>query len=79
MIDPQLPKKQVGFRSSRSTTDQVTLLCQDIENSFQAGEKAGTIFLDLTAAYDTVWLCGLHMKLLETIPDKHIVSFKWRC
>ncbi|KAJ3598520.1 hypothetical protein NHX12_002031 [Muraenolepis orangiensis] len=25
-----------------------------IENSFQGGEKAGTTFLDLTAAYDTV-------------------------
>ena len=37
-----------------STTDQVTLLCQDIEDSFQSGEKAGTVFLDLTAAYDTV-------------------------
>ena len=53
----------------------MTLLCQDIEDSFQAGEKPGTIFLVLTAAYDTVWLRGLHMKLLETIPDKHIVSF----
>ena len=58
-----------------STTDQVTLLCQDIEDSIQSGEKAGTVFLDLTAAYDTVWLCRLHMKRLETIPDKHIVSF----
>ena len=26
-------------------------------------------------AYDTVWLRGLHMKLLETIPDKHLVGF----
>ena len=75
MIDPQLPKEQAGFRSGRSTTDQVTLLCQHIEDSFQAGEKAGAVFLDLTAAYDTVWLRGLHMKFLETIPDKHMVSF----
>uniref|UniRef100_A0A3B1IGG1 Reverse transcriptase domain-containing protein n=1 Tax=Astyanax mexicanus TaxID=7994 RepID=A0A3B1IGG1_ASTMX len=35
----------------------------------------GAVFLDLTAAYDTVWLRGLHMKLLDTIPDKHMVSF----
>lgn len=75
VIDPQLPKEQAGFRSGRSTTDQVTLLCHDIEESFQAGEKAGAVFLDLTAAYDTVWLRGLHMKLLDTIPDKHMVSF----
>ena len=50
VIDPQLPKEQAGFRSGMSTTDQVTLLCQDIEDSFQSGEKAGTVFLDLTAA-----------------------------
>ncbi|KAE8295720.1 hypothetical protein D5F01_LYC06657 [Larimichthys crocea] len=73
VIDPQLPKEQAGFRSGRST-----LLCHGIEESFQAGEKAGAVFLDLTAAYDTVWLHGLHglhMKLLETIPDKHMFSF----
>ena len=75
VIDPQLPKEQAGFRSGGSTTDQVTLLCQDIEDSFQAREKAGAVFLDLTAAYDTVWLRGLQLKLLETIPDKHMVSF----
>ena len=75
MIDPQLPKEQAGFRSGRSTTDKLTLMCQDIEDSFQTGENAGTVFLDLTSTYDTVWLQGLHMKLLETIPDEHIVSF----
>ena len=53
----------------------MTLLCQDVEDSFQAGEKAGAVFLDLAAAYDTVWLRSLHMKLLETIPDKHMVEF----
>ena len=31
--------------------------------------------MDLTSAYDTVWLCGLHMKLLRMIPDQHMVSF----
>lgn len=33
----------------------------------------GTVLLDLTAADDTVWLRGLRAKLLETIPDKHMV------
>ena len=55
--------------------DQVTLLTQDIEDSFQRGEKAGIILLDLTAADDTVWLRGLHLKLLQMIPDWHMVSF----
>jgi len=46
------PQEQAGFRHGRSAVDQVTLLTQDIEDSFSA-EKAGAVFVDLTAAYDT--------------------------
>ena len=74
-IDPQLPREQAGFRRGRSTVDQVTLLTQDIEDSFQHNEKAGVLFLDLTAVYDTMWHRGLHLKLLRTIPDRHMVGF----
>ena len=75
VVDPQLPREQAGFRRGRSTVDQVTLLTQDIEDSFQNNEKAGVVFLDLTAAYDTVWHRGLHLKLLRIIPDRHMVGF----
>ena len=75
VVDPQLPREQAGFRRSRSTVDQVTLLTQDIEDSFQNNEKAGVVLLDLTAAYDTVWHRGLHLKLLRIIPDRHMVCF----
>ncbi|KAJ3603807.1 hypothetical protein NHX12_028548 [Muraenolepis orangiensis] len=75
VVDPQLPKEQAGFRRGRSTVDQVTLLTQDLEDSFQAKAKAGVVLLDLTAAYDTVWHRGLHLKLLRTIPDRHMVNF----
>ena len=59
IVDPQLPLEQAGFRRGRSTVHQVTLLTQDIEDSFQYNKKAGVVFLDLTAAYDTVWHRGL--------------------
>ncbi|KAJ3609908.1 hypothetical protein NHX12_022002 [Muraenolepis orangiensis] len=75
VVDSQLPREQAAFRRGRSTADQVTLLCQDIEDSFQNNEKAGVVYLDLTAAYDTVWHRGLHLKLLRTIPDRHMVKF----
>ena len=75
MVDPQLPREQAGFRRGRSTVDQFTMLTQDIEDSFQANEKAGVVLLNLTAAYDTVWHRGLHLKLLRTIPDRHMVKF----
>ena len=52
MIDPQLPQEQAGFRCGRSTVDQVTLLFEDIEGSFQENHKAGVVYLDLTAAYE---------------------------
>ena len=59
LIDPLLPKKQAGFRRGKSTVDQVVLLTQNIENSFDGKKKADAVFVDLTAAYDTVWHRGL--------------------
>ncbi|KAJ3614842.1 hypothetical protein NHX12_018412 [Muraenolepis orangiensis] len=54
VVDPQLPRKQGGSWWGRSHMDQETLLMQDIEDSFQAKDKAGVVLLDVTAAYDTV-------------------------
>jgi len=73
-IDPLLPQEQAGFRHQRSAVDQVTLLTQDIEDSFAAKKKAGAVFVDLTAAYDTVWHRGLTCKLLRLLPDRHMVQ-----
>ena len=42
------------------------------ENSFSA-KKAGVVFVDLTAAYDTVWHCGLTCKLVQLLPNGHLV------
>ena len=53
--------------------DQTVLLTQNIEDSFEAKEKAGAVFVNLTAAYDTVWHRGLTCKLLRFLPDEHMV------
>ena len=53
----------------------VTLLTDDIEVGFEHNQKVGVALVDLTAAYDTVWLRGLHLKLLRMLPDRHMVSF----
>ena len=74
LIDPLLPKEQAGFRRGKSTVNQVVLLTQNIEDSFEAKKKAGAVFIDLTAAYDTVWHRGLTCKLLRLLPDKHMVK-----
>ena len=73
LIDPLLPKEQAGFRCGKSTVDQVVLLTQNIEDSFEAKKKAGAVFVDLTPPYDTVWHRGLTCKLLRLLPDKHMV------
>ena len=74
IIDPLLPREQARFRRGRSTVDQVTLLTQKIEDSYSAKKKADAVFIDLVAAYDTVWHRGLTCKLLRLLPDRHMVS-----
>ena len=73
LVDPLLPREQAGFRRGKSTVDQVTLLTQSIEDAFEEKKKAGAVFVNLTAAYDTVWHRGLTCKLLRLVPDKHMV------
>ena len=74
LIDPLFPKEQAGFRRGKSTVDQVVLLTQNIKDSFKPKKKAGAVFVNLTAAYDTVWHRGLTCKLLRLLPDKHMVK-----
>ena len=45
------------------SSDQVAALTKHIENGFQQKLKTGTVFLDLTAAYDTIWHTALLVKL----------------
>jgi len=63
-----LSQDQAGFRRGRSTCDQVAALTTFIENGFQQQLKTGAVFLDLTAAYDTVWHTGLLAKLTQNMP-----------
>ena len=74
-IEAQLPTEQAGFRKGRCTQDQILKLTQDIESSFDDGDKVGTVLVDLTAAYDTVWHTGLKLKLLRLLPNKTMVLF----
>ena len=77
ITDPQLPHEQAGFRKGRSMVDQVTLLTQDIDGLILLAEGLfwGTVLVDLTAAYDTVWHQGFTLKLLQMQPDRPMVHF----
>jgi hypothetical protein len=63
-----LSPDQAGFHKNRSTCDQVSALTTLIENGYQQNLKTGAGFLDLTAAYDTVWHTGLLAKLTKSMP-----------
>ena len=54
IIDKKLIPEQAGFRPGRSCTGQVLKLTQHIENCFEKGMVTGAIFVDLSAAYDTI-------------------------
>ena len=75
IIDPLLLNDQAGFRQGRSTVDQVVRLTQSIKQSFHDKEVTGVVFLDLTAAYDTVWHQGLRLKLQRMISSTHVTDF----
>ena len=65
-------RRAFEFRHGKSTVDQVTLLTQDIVDSISAN-KTRAVFVDLTAAYETVWHRGLIYKFIRLLPDMHMV------
>ena len=52
IVESILPEEQAGFRSNRQTLDQVALLTENIEFAFSKNMKAGTVLVDLSAAYE---------------------------
>ena len=71
IINPLLPQEHAGFRHYRSTVDRVTLLTQDIEDSFLT-KKAG-----VCRSYSSLRHCMTSQshpqKLLRLLPDRHMV------
>ena len=50
--------------------ERVVKLTEDIETAFENRKKCGAVFVDLSAAYDTVWHIGLVLKRLQLISNK---------
>ena len=63
ILKDKIPVEQAGFRPGRNCCDQVLSLTSFIENGFDKNEKTSAAFVDLSAAYDTVWRKGLLWKL----------------
>ena len=46
-----------------------------IKAGFELNQKVGVALVDLTAAYDIVWLRDLLLKLMRMLPDRYVISF----
>ena len=50
-----LNKNQFGFRSRHTTTDAVSVFCNDTLKSFNKNETTLGVFLDLSKDFDTIY------------------------
>lgn len=53
-VKRKLIAKQAGFRPGNSCPGQVLNLCHHIEDGYENKKVTGVVFVDLSAAYDTV-------------------------
>ena len=53
-----IPSEQDGFRKHRNTTEQVLDLTINTESGYEQKLMTGAVFIDLPAAYETVWYDG---------------------
>ena len=74
ILDPLMINEQCGFRSGRNSTGQILNMCQFIEDSFEKKQMIGAVFVDLTAAYDTVNKRIMLQKLFDLTLDQHLTS-----
>ena len=68
IIDLLLPHELAGFRRRKFSDDQVTLLTQSIEDTFEAKMKCDAVLVDLTALSMARWS---HVQAAETCELAH--------
>ena len=66
--------EQAGFRSGKSCTSQLLNLTEHIEDGYEKRMITGAVFVDLSAAYDTVNHRRLLSKVLEMTGDVHLTD-----
>ena len=70
-----LTKFQAGFRKARSTMDQLMRLQDDAQRALKHRNTVRAIFLDMSKAFDTVWIPGLLHKIRKLKIPKNIYLF----
>jgi len=70
---PTAPTGAGGLPTREVARKPIHPVDQDVKDSLLAKKKAGAVFINLTAAHDTLWYRGLTCKLLQLLPDRHMV------
>ena len=73
-VDAKLIPEQAGFRPGKSCTSQLLNLTEHIEDGYEKCLITGTVFVDLSAAYDTVNHRRLLSKVLQMTGDVHLTD-----
>lgn len=63
-----IPEHQFGFREKHGTIEQVNRITSEIRTAFEHREYCTGIFLDVSQAFDRVWLDGLMYKIKSMLP-----------
>ena len=64
-----IPAHQFGFRESHGTIEQVNRITTEIRTAFEYREYCTAVFLDVSQAFDKVWLDGLMFKIKTSLPE----------
>ena len=73
-VDAKLITVQAGFRPGKSCTSQLGNLTEHIEDGYEKRLITGAVFVDLSAAYDTVNHRRLLSKVLEMTGDVQLTD-----
>ena len=73
-VDAKLIPEQAGFRPGKSCVSQLLNLTEHIEDGYEKRLVTGAVFVDLSAAYDTVNHRCLLGKVLEMTGDVHLTD-----
>ena len=61
----RLSKTQFGFRKGRGTINCLLRFENTVKHALFNNEIVGAVYIDLTSAFDTVWIKGLKFKLIQ--------------
>lgn len=67
-----IPDYQFGFRRKHASLEQVHRVAAVVRNSLEAKEYCCAVFLDISQAFDKVWIDGLIHKISQYLPAQII-------